>query len=52
MSSIMPRLARLGDVRELGGEVTQMAKRLPMSQPRVAYTVRKGDGLLEIRTYR
>ena len=46
MSSIMPRLARWWDVRELGGEVIHMAKRLPMSQPGVAYTVRKGERIV------
>ena len=42
MSSIYADISRMGgDVRELGGEVTQMAKHLPMRQPGVAYTVRK-----------
>jgi len=50
MSSIMPRSARCGDVRELGEECTQMVKRLHMSQPGVAYSVRERE-LLEIRTY-
>jgi len=31
MSSMVPRLARWWDVRELGGEGTQMVKRLHMS---------------------
>jgi len=47
MSSIMPRLARWKDVRELGGGVTQMAKRSPMSQPGVAYAVRKGERIFK-----
>ena len=34
------------DVRELGGEVTQMVKRLHMSQPGVAYSIRKGERIL------
>ncbi len=33
-------------VRELGVEGTQMAKRLHMSQPGVAYAVRKGEGIV------
>ena len=43
MSSIMQRLAGCVDVRELGGGVTQMAKRLHMRQSGVAYAVRKGE---------
>jgi len=33
-------------VRELGVKGTQMAKRLHMSQPGVAYAVRKGEGIV------
>ncbi len=33
-------------VRELGVEGTQMAKRLHMSQPGVAYAVKKGEGIV------
>jgi len=33
-------------VRELGLEGTQMARRLHMSQPGVAYAVKKGEGIV------
>jgi len=46
MSSMVPRLARWWDVRELGGEGTQMVKRLHMSQTGVAYAVRKGERIV------
>jgi len=36
-------------VRELGVEGTQMARRLQMSQPGVAYAVKKGEGIVRNR---
>ena len=46
MSSIMPRLIRWWDVRELGGGSDPHGKSLPMSQPGVAYTVKKGERIV------
>ena len=37
----------IGGVRELGLEGTRMAKRLHMSQPGVAYAVRKGENIVK-----
>ena len=37
----------IGGVRELGLEGTWMSKRLNMSQPGVAYAVRKGEKIVK-----